>query len=296
MQLLPHSLTAVRAFDAVARNMSCKRAAEELFLTQSAVSKQLQALEDSLGVRLFARVHQGLMLTDAGAAYWDGVRRALLILAEAAGRAREMESGNQLVQLVAPPTLCQKWLIPRLPDFFHRHAGIKVQFMPNSVPDLRNSSLTVEIRGGRMNASSEQAQYLFGRELYVVGSPILFRDRTSIRPEDLVSQQLFEIGRMPLVWERWFAMNKVTGHGTRNLQRFEYFSVMIEALVAGMGVALVPRCLIEDELRQQSLVLLFEESFSTEYGYYLSGHKECKRSEASDRFIEWLLAASAGQQ
>lgn len=103
MRLLPHSLTAIRVFDAVARHMSCSEAAKELFITQSAISKQLHVLEESLGVRLFVRAHKGMTLTEAGQAYWTCIRPALRLLERAAERARDAQSRQDAVAAHAVP-------------------------------------------------------------------------------------------------------------------------------------------------------------------------------------------------
>jgi LysR family transcriptional regulator, glycine cleavage system transcriptional activator len=293
MQPLPHSLTAVRAFDAAARHLSCSRAAEELFLTQSAVSKQLQSLEEDLGVQLFYRMHQGLTLTDAGAAYWAGIRPALHMLAEAAATARALRSDDNIINLIVPLSLCQKWLIPRLPHFVREHPNVKVHFAPRSAGEPAHRTFTAEIRGGRQMPPGMQGHYLFGRDLFMVCSPHLLQRAPIASPADLLVQPLFEHTRLPRLWERWFSSQRVSGYDAHGAQRFEHFSVMIPALIAGMGIALMPRCLVEDELRQGTLSLVVEQPMKTEYDYHLLCPKDRKPSAALKCFTDWLLTICA---
>lgn len=293
MQLLPHSLTAIRVFDAAARHMSCSRAADELFLTQSAVSKQLQSLEGYLGVKLFTRVHQGLALTDAGAVYWQAVKPALSILAEATAKARKLDADHSTIYLGLPPTFGQKWLIHRLAHFAREHPEITVQFAPK--PSTRSSlpEFTAEIRGGRGIWEGMFSHYLMGRELYPVCSPLLVGQLKLKSSEQLLKLRLLEHVRLPQMWSRWFASNRVQGYDDRNIQRYEQFSVMISAINAGLGVGLMPQCLVEKELSDGTLTILFDEPMKIEHGYYLVYRKDQYPSKALKLFSEWLLQKCA---
>jgi LysR family glycine cleavage system transcriptional activator len=289
MQLLPHSLTAIRVFDATARHLSCSRAADELFLTQSAVSKQLQSLEEYLGVPLFIRVHQGLELSDAGKVYWETVRPALLRLADATAKVRSLQGDDATITLGVPPTLGQKWLIPRLAEFNNAHPGILVQFMPRLASDSISASLNAEIRFGRGNWPSMHAHYLLGRELYPICSPALIRQQPVKTPADLLKHRFMEHIQLPHMWERWFSEHGVSGYDARRTQRYEQFSVMIPAMIAGLGVNIMPRFLIEDELRRRKLTLVFEDALKSDDGYHLVYAKDRKPSAALERFTQWLL-------
>jgi len=294
MQLLPQSWTAIRVFDAAARHLSCSRAAEELFLTQSAVSKQIHALEEHLGLALFNRLHHGLELTRAGHIYWEAVRPALSLLAEAAGKIRALHCDEKTITLGVPPTLGQKWLIPRLTGFNRRHPDLTIQFTPRLAQDSHASVLTAEIRFGRGKWPGMQAHYLLGRELYPVCSPGLLKPSPVAGPADLLRQRLLEHVELPNVWERWFAQRRVAGHDPRRVQRYEQFSLMIPALVAGLGVGILPRFMVEEELRRRKLVLVEKQALTTEYGYHLVHGKDRKPGRALDCFIRWILDEAAG--
>lgn len=296
MQLLPHSLTAIRVFDAVARHASCSRAADELFLTQSAVSKQLQSLEDYLGVKLFTRMHQGVALTDPGAEYWRAVKPALTILADATVRARMQKNDDATIHLGLPATFGQKWLIQRVAEFTRLHPDITVQFAPKQTTASAPAAFSAEIRAGRGVWEGMHSHYLMGRELFAVCSPAVASAIDTRTAEQLLKYRLLEHVRFPQMWDRWFAARRVSAYEGRNAQRYEQFSVMISALSAGMGIGLMPRCLIEQELAEGTLTALFEEPLKTEYGYYLTYRKDQYPSAALKRFSEWLLQLCAASE
>jgi LysR family glycine cleavage system transcriptional activator len=290
MQLLPASLTAIRVFDAVARHLSCSRAADELFLTQSAVSKQLHGLEEYLGVPLFVRLHQGLAMTEAGKVYWEAIRPALVMLTEATAKVRSLQDDNKILNLGIPPTLGQKWLIPRLVDFAEKFPEIIIQFAPRLGHESMSTSMNAEIRFGRGTWPGMSALYLMGRELYPTCSPGLAKRILVNSSEDLLKHNLMEHIQLPQAWDAWFAAENTAGYDARKAHRYEQFSVMIPALIAGLGVGLMPRFLIEEELRKKKLMLLFKHSVTTDFGYYLASPKGRNHSDALEKFSNWLIA------
>ncbi|HEY8608609.1 MAG TPA: LysR substrate-binding domain-containing protein [Noviherbaspirillum sp.] len=293
MQLLPQSLTAIRVFDAAARHLSCSRAAEELFLTQSAVSKQIQSLEEHLGAPLFSRVHHGLELTEAGRLYWEAVRPALLMLAEATARVRVLQADDSTISLGVPPTLGQKWLIPRLARFNETNPDILVQFMPRLPHESQSSVLTAEIRFGRGSWPGMDSHYLLGQELYPMCSPALLKQKPVSCNADLLRHRLMEHIQLPTVWERWFDKHEVVGYDPRRTQKYEQFTLMIPALTAGLGVGIMPRFLVEEELRRRKLVLVSKEAMKSEYGYYLVHPKDRRNGRALACFTRWILEEAA---
>lgn len=294
MQLLPLSLTAIRVFDAAARHLSCSRASQELFLTQSAVSKQIQSLEQYLDVALFRRVHHGLELTEAGRLYWEMVRPALSMLADATATVRMLRTDDTTLSLGIPSTLGQKWLIPRLAGFHESHPGIRVQFVPR-MPQAAQSALPgAEIRFGHGAWPGMRAHYLIGRELYPVCSPVLLRQRPVSSAADLLQHQLIDHVQLPDAWKLWFAEYGVAGYDGRRAQKYEQFALMIEALVAGLGVGIMPRFLIEEELRRKKLVLVVKQPWTSNAGYYLVHPKGRKPGPALECFTRWLLQQAAG--
>jgi DNA-binding transcriptional LysR family regulator len=290
VQLLPQSLTTVRVFDAAASHLSCSRAAEELFLTQSAVSKHLQSLEVHLGVKLFKRVHQGLALTEAGATYWEAIKPVLSMLASATEKARMVGPDQSTIHIGVPNTFAEKWLMRRMADFSRRHPDIDVQFAPRQGATSEQAAFSAEIRSGRGNWEGVHAHYLMGREFFPVCSPAYIQNTKLASPGKLSKLRLLEHARLPHLWDQWFSARQVRGYDSRKTQQYERFSVMISALQAGLGAALVPRCLIETELENRVLTIPFEQSLKTEFGYYLVYPKDRYPSAALERFSQWLLA------
>jgi LysR family glycine cleavage system transcriptional activator len=295
VQLLPQSLTTVRVFDAAASHLSCSRAAEELFLTQSAVSKHLQSLEGHLGVKLFKRVHQGLALTEAGTTYWEAIKPVLSMLASATEKARMVGPDQSTIHIGVPNTFAEKWLMRRIADFSQRHPDIDVQFAPRQGATSEQTAFSAEIRSGRGSWDGMHAHYLMGQEFFPVCSPDYIRNTKLGSPAKLARLRLLEHARLPHLWDQWFSARQVRGYDSRKTQQYERFAVMISALQAGLGVALVPRCLIEADLENQVLTIPFDQSLKTEFGYYLVYPKDRYPSAALTRFSEWLLAQCSAQ-
>ena len=293
MHLLPTSLTAIRVFDAVARHLSCSRAAEELFLTQSAVSKQLHGLEEHLGVPLFIRLHQGLAMTEAGKMYWEAIRPALVMLTDATAKVRSLQDNNRVLSLGIPATLGQKWLIPRLADFSEKYPDILVQFSPRLTSESTSSALTAEIRFGRGVWPGMVSHYLMGRELYPICSPGLLKRLPVKKSDDLLKHNLMEHIQLPRSWDLWFASANVSGYDARTTQRYEQFSVMIPALVAGLGIGLIPRFLVDEEWKKKKLTFASKQPIKTEFGYYLVYPNGRSQSDALKKFKEWLMSEAA---
>ncbi|OGB24286.1 MAG: hypothetical protein A3I66_16005 [Burkholderiales bacterium RIFCSPLOWO2_02_FULL_57_36] len=293
MQLFPHSLTGIRAFNAAAKHLSCSRAAEELFLTQSAVSKNLQSLEEYLGVKLFTRVHQGLVLTDAGTTYWEAIKPVLSMLADATEKARMLDPDHAAIYLGVQATFGEKWLMRRIGEFARRYPDVVVQFAPRPGATSERTAFSAEIRAGRGTWNGMHAHYLMGQELFLVCSPALASGMQERGAAELLRFRLLEHVDLPQMWDRWFSAQQVRIYDGRNTQRYERFSVMISALLAGLGIALMARCLIEEELREGTLILLVEQPMKTEYGYYLVYPRDQYPSIALERFSDWLLETCA---
>lgn len=294
MQLLPHSLTAVRSFNAAAKHLSCSRAAEELSLSPGAVSKHVLSLEEYLGVKLFRRVHQGLVLTSAGTTYWESIKPALSMLEEATSRARMLafEQSTDL-HLKVPNTFGEKWLMPRLPAFTRLQPDIHVQFAPSATSTIGQATFSAEIRAGRGAWDGMHAHYLTGRNVVLVCSASLAGRMQDWSASELLKGRLLEHVRHPNLWSKWLSIQRVDTCGARITQKYEQYSVMISALRASLGIGFVPRCLIDEELQAGKLTQLSGPPVATGVGYYLVYPKERSRMSALMRFRDWLAAEAA---
>ena len=280
-RLYPSTLELL-AFDATARHMSMSRAAEELCVTQGAISRQVQQLEHWLGVPLFERVRKTLVLTADGQTYLDQVRPSLAALEQATLALRQRHP-EQSFTLSCAPTFGARWLIPRLPDFYCMYPGVEVIFCPFSQSP---GQVGLCIRYGEGVWPGMRADYLGGKELSVVFAsrlgPLSF-------PEMVQSLPLLHHASLPHAWAQWHAANGLSAAEAYVGPRFEQFSILIEAVIAGLGVGLVPTCLVERESSLGQVCTVASNSPLNWKGYYLTQAETAVHHPPAALFRDWLL-------
>ena len=290
------SLDFLRGFEAAGRLASFTRAAGELFLTQSALSRQVKALEDALGVPLFERRHRALVLTPAGADFHRDVTETLRSLARAAeavaGRARE--PGLTITTSVSFASL---WLIPRLPAFRALHPAVEVYVSADDrIVDLGRGDVDVAIRYLGENVPFG-AQRLFGERMLPVVSPLVARNpRTPLRrPSDLRHHVLLHLddpeGRMPwLNWQAWLASNGEPELKPAGSLRFSLYDQVVQATLQGQGVALGRLPMVGDLVESGALVAPFPKRYDSQRGYYaiVAGHARGRPDV--EAFVDFLRA------
>ncbi len=290
MKIHSPSLVELHAFLAVCRHGGFRRAAEELCVTQAAVSRAVQRLEEHLaGGRLFERLPSGVALTPRGVQLRKLTERHVLALeaaAETLGRAAQ----PQRVRLSVIPTLGIQWLMPRLPAFNERHPEINVelrQFKHDEDFTRDDVDLWIEVKRPRRRWPDHiQTRYLLGEELVPVCTPRLSRGFR--RPADLQAATLLHHTNFPDNWQRWFA--KAGAPCTPRLAAgFDLTMHLIVAAKAGMGVAVVPGCLVERELLLGELVMPFDIDVSCGRGYFICSKRDTPDFAARDRFAQWLV-------
>jgi len=298
MKRVMPSMSSLQAFDAAARAGSFTAAARELNLTQGAISKQILALEDLLGTQLFTREGHRVVLTDAGRVYAREVRRALDILMTSTLRLVTNPTGGSL-ELAVLPTFGTRWLMPRLGDFLARHPGIQVNITTKTAPfDFRPAGLHAAIHYGRPNWPHAECTYLMGEQVTPVCSPRFKEEHGIAEPADLVELRLLHITSRPGAWAAWFQGQGIT-FDERGGMVFEQFLTAAQAAVAHLGVALLPRFLVEYELSRGELVIAVDRPFRSEFGYYLAVPRDRVRSTPVVAFRQWLLdtiAAESGRE
>jgi LysR family glycine cleavage system transcriptional activator len=296
-RVLP-SLPALTVFEAAARHGSFTRAAEELNLTQSAVSKQVRGLEDFLGLQLFERVRQRINLTEAGAAYLKSVRAALEIMETATMEALAFQGGGGTLNIATLPTFGTRWLTPRLGDFTRRHPKISLNITARAWPfDLIEENLDVAIYFGAEPWPGGICDWLMGEVVVPAASPALLAPGGPLRtPRDLAKVNLLHHRARPRAWQDWLgavgAGNVNAFHGLR----FEQFEMIIQAAVSGIGIAMVPRFMIEAELRAGSLVIPFDHAMESVESYYLVYAERKRTLPTVIAFRDWLLGAAQADQ
>jgi len=279
------------AFEATARHGSVSRAAEELNLTQSAVSRQIQQLEDSLGVSLFRRTRQRVVLTDVGHLYASQVRNTLTELSDATHQAIALSGTRGVLNLAVLPTFGTRWLIPRIPDFLARHPDATVNFGVRLVPfDFAAEPFDAAIHFGQPHWPGAVCELLRHEEAVPVCSPA-YREREKIRsPDDLTRATLLQQSTRPTAWAEWFASVGTEAGNPLRGPRFEQFAMVAQAAAAGLGVGLIPHFLIADELASGRLEILFPQSLVSGGAYYLVYPEHKAEAPLVRSFRDWIMA------
>jgi LysR family transcriptional regulator, glycine cleavage system transcriptional activator len=294
----PISAGHLRAFEAVARHLNFRAAAEEMALTQSAVSRQIQTLEDEVGVSLFLRHTRAVELTSAGAQLLMAVTQSLPRIDSAVRQIRQ-NAGRRSVALTTFASFASMWLIPRLEQFQRDHPGIDIRIDASDTPvDLEISDVDLALRYGPIANKPPDAIRLFGEQLTPVASPWLLKAGVSLaKPADVAKFTLIEAGDAQhthlrwLTWRRWF-----DEHGLAKLQpeRWLYFNYayqMVQAALAGQGVVLARLPLVAESLANGDLVEPMPKlRMESPMAYWLMvGPRSAQRPEIK-AFSEWLLS------
>ncbi|MEP6791502.1 MAG: LysR substrate-binding domain-containing protein [Ramlibacter sp.] len=280
----------LKAFSTTARFGSISRAAEALHLTQSAVSKQVQELERTTGVPLFERVRRRLSLTPAGQRYEAAIRPLLAQLEAATLDLITSGDGGGALHLSALPTFGAKWLIPRLPAFQQAHPQIAVHFVPYVQGyDFHRPDLDCSILFGDGHWPGAVADYLTGREVMLIAPPSP-RGRPLLRkPHDVAKFQRLQHISVPNAWSHWFQAHGVEGVNPFAGAQLDQFHSLIRAVAAGMGLALVPRCLVRDDVAAGVVSAPLDDGYVDDLGYWLCYPEAKSRLPSLAGFRQWLL-------
>jgi LysR family glycine cleavage system transcriptional activator len=299
LRTLP-SLDFLKGFEAAGRLLSFTRAADELFVTQSALSRQVQALEEALGVPLFVRRHRALAFTAAGAAFHRDVVAALNALALAADAARGAMRTPGLT-LSTTVSFASLWVIPRLAAFRARYPAIDVYILADDrLVDLARGDVDLAVRYLPDAKTPEGAVRLFGERMMPVVSPKLIRRAATplASPADLARHVLLHLddpdGRTPwLEWNIWLAANGQPGLKPAGALRFKLYDQVIQAAVAGQGVALGRVPLIAEHLRDRRLIAPFAKRYDSARGYYAVVAPHATERADVIAFVAWLREEAA---
>lgn len=285
------SINALIALDAAARHQSITRAADELALTESAVSRQISLLEEQLGVRLFNRVKKRISLTRAGVVYSAHVARTLERIERDTLEIMAHEGEGGILEIAALPTVGSVWLIPRLSFFNETRPDITVNVSARSHHFLYgDSGMDGALYFGKASWPGAVSDYLFDEELVPVGRADFLGSAGRLEPDEVVQHRLLHLMTRPEAWRAW-CLSTGLGHSNVNAMRgprFEIQSMLISAACAGQGIALLPRFLIADQLRSGKLKVLSDLSVHSDGAYYFS-YPEDKVSEPNLTFFRaWL--------
>ena len=290
------ALNELRAFEAVARHASITAASRELSLTQSAVSRQIAALEASLGMQVFRREAQRLRLTEDGARYLTAIRPALAAIDEATRGARGRAKALRL-NVAAAPTFASQWLLPRLNRFRDEHPGLTLNFMTHT-PTLdfsRPGELDVAIQFGEGRFANADVHYLIGRDVVVICHPSRASGARCRGMRELAGATLLQHVEAPDAWQAWFdaQSSRLDATNLANVDavagpRFPQYGLILRAVAQDMGFGLVPRCLIDEALERGEVAIAFDPPFPASRGHWLCVPREKGQLPAVSAFRDWL--------
>jgi LysR family glycine cleavage system transcriptional activator len=284
------------AFEAAARHLSFTRAGAEVALTQSAVSRQIQALEGRLGVALFKRLHRALELTDDGRTLYAAVVEALGRLDRVTRELRRSERVKTVV-VTTTPGFAGLWLIPRLATFTADHADVDVRISAaNALANLDRGGVDIAVRYQSVAAAAGLGVRLFGETVFPVCSPRLRGPSHPplALPRDLAGHTLLRMepdGRNPLQdWDMWLHAMGLAGLQPAGVLHFSSYDQLISAALAGQGVALGRVPLIQGHLKSRKLVAPFSESVVSPRSYYMLVAPSSVARPEVRAFTDWLVA------
>lgn len=291
----------LRAFEAVARHLNFRAAAEEMALTQSAVSRQIQSLEEEVGVPLFLRHTRAVELTSAGAQLLLATQQALPRIDGAVRQIRQ-SAGRKSVALTTFASFASMWLIPRLEAFQQEHPDIDIRIDASDVAvDLDLVDIDMALRYGPAEAMPAGAVRLFGETLMPVASPWLIKSNPAIRePADITRFTLIEAGDAHrthlewLTWRRWFETNGLARSQPRRWLYFNYAYQMVQAALSGQGVVLARSPLIAESLASGDLVeVLPRQRMDSPMAYWLLVAPRSTARPEIRAFCDWLRGQAA---
>jgi DNA-binding transcriptional LysR family regulator len=293
--------SALVAFESAARHESFTKAAADLSLTQSAICRQIATLEDFVGVKLFQRTRRGVKLTEAGLAYsrrvaarLDAVEQDTLAIMARGGQGVTLE-------LAVVPTFATQWLLPRLAEFHRSHPDIRINLTTRTRPFMfADTTFDAAICFSEANWPGTEASFLMRENAVPVCSPHLLetiaRKKRRPSPEDIAKLPLLHQSTRPNAWRQWFESAGMRAAQDMSGLRYDLFSMLAQAAMHDMGVALIPPMLIEDELASGRLVVVHEHACVSEKAYYLFVPQHKVEAAALQAFSGWLQNEAARYQ
>lgn len=294
------SLSLFQTFEVVARRSSFTLAADEMCLTQSAVSRQIRALEDQLGLRLFRRLHRAIALTTDGQQLYEAVTRGLEQINGCVDRLRAA-SENPQITVSASVAFSYFWLMPRLERFSAQHPDFDLRVLATDQKvDLRQEGVDVAILYGNGQWEGARTRQLFGERVYPLCSPAYLRAHPELRaPSDLLDQTLLHLDGGGNIWggvdwRVWLMTQGVTGQPVRRGVRLNSYPMIVQAAEAGRGVALGWSYITDAMLAEGRLVCPVGKSLETREGYYVGALEKTADAPATASFLQWIMGEVAG--
>lgn len=283
-------LKALHTFEVAARSLSFSRAADELFVTQGAVSKQIKLLEEFLGKALFERTPSGLVLTEAGREYLPGVSESLESIRKVTARVQQTqkERNNLVFNLI--PSFSSLWLIPRLAQMHHEIPSLNLtQIVGDGPYRFHENSADMAIRCLPLSRSHENAELLIEETLIPVIHPARLERHPVESVEQLLDHPLLVHVTRPQLWGSFLkSIDLQTTRQPEYRHGLEHFYMLLEAARQQQGVALLPNFMVQDSLERGELVSLLDIHFASGYGYYFMTPAFQARPQLVSDFRQWL--------
>ncbi|MEN8642020.1 LysR family transcriptional regulator [Pseudomonas sichuanensis] len=287
-RLVP-SMTALQCFEAAARHLSFTRAAEELHLTQSAVSKQVAQLEEMLRHHLFLRIRRRLQLTPAGSLYLAEVNKILTQVDMSSRYVQTYGTQTEVLKVATQPSFGVRWLIPHLKGFGKRHPNIHLDIRNEMEPfALLQGSADVVFFYGQGTWPGATCVELFGEEVVPVCAPELLQGRTLADAGALAELVLLQSASRPEAWHEWFLEQGLHTDNSYHGPRFDTFYMALSAAQSGCGVALVPRYLVARELAEGNLVMAWDHAMKSSGAHYLAYAEHAAEVPKVRALVEWV--------
>ena len=285
-RLLP-PMNPLKAFEAAARHKSLPVAADELNVSQVAVSRQVRVLEDYLGVTLFRRQNRGIELTREGVLLFDGIAKSFQDI-EAATRRVSRRGQRNILAIQSYVTFSHRWLMPRLHDFHEAYPRIEVRLSSSPDPaDFATDNLDAAIRGGDGKWPDLHAEKLADMELIPVCSPAFLIDNPTTRVEQLEKRRLLCSAARPNDWNNW--LESAGAHiELKNKLIFENSSLACEGALMDLGIAIANRHFVQRQLHAGTLVIPIDHGCHTGESYYLTWPKGRSPSRPLLNFLDWI--------
>jgi len=281
---------ALICFESAARHESFTRAAEELALTQSAVCRQIANLEGFLDVELFRRTRRGVRLTEAGLTYHRRIANRLDAM-ERDTLSLMGNKGSATLELALVPTFGTQWLLPRLGQYLVQHPHVTVNMTNRTRPFLfADTEFDAAIYFGDGEWSGTEVHFLMNESPVPVCSPALMQGLSELSAEQVSRLPLLQQSTRPYAWRQWFESCDMRIEHDLNGTRLELFSMLAQAAMHGMGVALIPPFLIRSELQSGRLVIANNHSVDSRNAYYLVIPERKAESATLQGFRDWVIA------
>ncbi|MFK7940833.1 MAG: LysR family transcriptional regulator [Roseovarius sp.] len=289
------SILSLRALEALDRLGSATAVAAELNQTQSAVSRQLKGLEDQLGHTLFVRRNRRMLLTPQAISYAAEVRQALSQIAQASMNL-SLNPGGGVVNLAILPTFGMRWLVPRLADFTQSCPDVTINFSTQLKPfNFANEPYDAAIHFGAPDWPGVDSLRLKSNSVLPVCAPELLAQHKMTQVEDLLRLPLLHIATRPDTWRVWFARNSCEVASISGTV-YDQFSTILQAALHGLGVALMPDYLVEQDLAAGRLVAVWGGPVETPGAYHLVWPPEKSGNAALVKFRDWLAGQAEAEE